>query len=152
MKPVLANMIWASLFLEQRLFSIPVILLGLIIEFFFVWRATDLSVKKSGLADLAMNAASFLLGILLIPLSGIIYEIALGQFLYEWFNLGSFNYVSWAISFLLAVLINAAIETFVLAKGFKQKMGKRGFGWIFLANALSVGIAMASFLIFPANG
>jgi hypothetical protein len=152
MKPVLANMIWASLFLEQRLFSLPVILLGLLIEFFFVRRATGLSLKKSMLANLAMNAASLLPGILLIPLSGIIYELVLGQFLYDWFGLGSFSSVSWTITFLLAVLINAVIETLVLARGFKQKMGRRGFGWMFFANALSVAVAMVSFLIFPAKG
>ena len=149
MTPILADMIWPALFLESRLLSIPVILAGLVVEYFVVWRLTDLGVKRSIFADLAMNTASTLLGILLIPIAGIIWEIFPGIFLYKWFNLGTFNPGTLVATFCMAVLVNAAIETFVVAKGFKQKMGKRGFGWLCIANAVSVGIAFGSLLFFP---
>jgi hypothetical protein len=149
LSPVLADVIWPSLFLEQMLLSIPVIAAGLIVEFFFVWRYTKMSIARSIGADILMNASSTLLGILLIPFTGFLWSAALDLTTYG-LNAGdsfsTFSYVGWAGAFVLAVLVNAAIETFVLSKGFKQEMGKRGFGWLCIANALSVGIAMLSFL------
>jgi hypothetical protein len=146
---VFADMIWPALFLEGRLLSVPVIIAGLLIEFFFVWRITDLGIGRAIFADLVMNATSTLLGVFLIPISGIIWEFFPGIFLYKWFNIGTFNPGTWVATFFFAVLINAVLETFVIAKVFRQKMGTRGFGWLCLANALSVGLAFASFLIFP---
>jgi hypothetical protein len=146
---VFADMIWPALFLEGRLLSVPVIVAGLIIEFFFIWRITDLGVSRAILADLVMNATSTLLGIFLIPISGIVWEVFPGIVIYKWFNIGTFNPGTWLATFCLAVLINAALETFVVAKVFRQKMGKRGFGWLCFANALSVGLAFATFLAYP---
>jgi hypothetical protein len=144
----LADVVWPALFLEERLLSLWVILSGLIVEYFFVRRITQLGVKKSIIADVAMNAASTLLGIVLIPVAGLAWEVFPGIILFKWFNLGTFNPFTWIATFCFAVLINAALETFVLAKIFKQKMGKRGFLWLCLANAITVGIAYGSFLIF----
>jgi hypothetical protein len=147
--PVFANMIWAALFLEIRLLAIPIILAGLVIEYFFVRRLTGFGVKRSIFADVTMNAASLLLGILLIPLAGIAWEFSAGTMLYEQFKIGSFSYVSWTATFIMAVLINAAIENFVLRRIFKLEKNKASFRWLCLANALSVGIALASFWFFP---
>ena len=146
---IIADVIWPALFLEGRLLSIPVILIGLVVEFFFVWRITSLDVAHSIAADLLMNTASTLLGIFLIPIAGIIWEFFPGIFLYKWFNMGTFNPWTWTATFCLAVVINAALETLIVAKVFGQKMGKRGFGWLCIANSISVGIAFASFLIYP---
>jgi hypothetical protein len=149
---VFADMIWPALFLEGRLLSVPIIIAGLVIEFFFVWRITDLGAGRAIFADLVMNATSTLLGIFLIPISGIVWEIFPGLVLYRWFNVGTFNPGTWVATFCFAVLINAALETLIVAKVFRQKMGKRGFGWLCLANGLSVGLAFASFLIYPMKG
>ena len=145
----LADMIWPAAFLESRLLSVWVISAGLLIEYFFVWRVTPLGAVRSILADVAMNAASTVLGIILIPLAGIVWEFFPGIFLYKWFNLGTFNPGTWAATFCRAVLINAALELAVLRVGFQQPFGKGLFWWLCLANALSVGLAMASFLIYP---
>lgn len=147
--PVFANFVWAALFLEGRLLAIPIILAGLVIEFFFVRRLTGFNVKRSIVADVTMNAASLLLGIILIPLAGLAWEFSAGVLLYEQFNIGSFGYLAWTATFILAVLINATIENFVLRRIFKLEKTKAGFRWLCLANALSVGIAFASFWFFP---
>jgi hypothetical protein len=143
MTPVLADIIWPALFLEERLVSLWVILAGLIIEYFFVWRITDLGWMRSIWADVAMNAASTLLGLLLIPLVGFIVVIFPGG------AFGTFSPVNWVATFLAAVLVNALIDFLILWKGFKQNIGKRQFWWLCLANALSVGIAFGSILFFP---
>lgn len=149
--PVFANLVWAGLLLESRLIVISVILAGLIIEYFFVRRLTGFSVKRSLIADVTMNAASLLLGIVLIPLAGFAWEISVGSLLWEWNNyiFGSFHPLNLTATFTLAVLINAAIENFVLRKIFKLEKDKAGFRWLCLANALTVGIALSSLWFFP---
>jgi hypothetical protein len=146
---LLADMIWPALFVEGRLLSSIVIGVGLVIEFFFVWRFTGRSVWWSIGADLAMNTASTLLGIILIPVAGIIWEFFPGMLLYDWFKMGTFNPLTWSATFVIAVVINAAVETFVVAKLLRQPMGRRGFGWLCVANACSVGLAYASFWVYP---
>ncbi len=149
LNPIFADFVWAALFLEGRLLAIPIILAGLVIEYFFVKRLTGFSVKRSIIADVAMNATSLLFGIVLIPLAGLAWEFSAGQLLYDQVNIGSFSYVAWIATFILAVLINTTIEYFVLRKMFKLERTKSGFRWLFLANALTVGITFASFWFFP---
>ena len=149
--PILADMIWPAAFLESRLLSAWIISAGLFIEYFFVWRVTSLGAWRAILADLAMNAVSTLLGMALIPLSGLAWEFFPGQFIYEWWHIGTFNPGTWVVTFCMAVLINAVLEMAVLRLGFQQSFGNSMFWWLCLANALSVGLAMASFLIYPAR-
>jgi hypothetical protein len=149
LNPVLANVVWAALFLEGQLLTLPVVAAGLVIEYFFVRRLTGFNFKRALFADVAMNAASVLLGVILIPLAGLVWELAAGVLLYKLFELGSFSYVSWAATFVLAVLVNAAIENFVLRKFFKPEKTKAAFWWLCLANALSVGVAFAGLWFYP---
>jgi hypothetical protein len=148
--PVFANFVWAGLILESRLIAIPIILAGLVIEFFFVRRLTGFSVKRSIIADVTMNAASLLLGLILIPLAGFAWEIFVGSLLWELnTQIGSFHPINLMATFILAVLINAVIENFVLRKIFKLEKDKLGFRWLCLANALTVSIALGSLWFFP---
>jgi hypothetical protein len=150
LNPVLADFVWAALVLESRLLAIPIILAGLVIEFFFVRYLTGFSVRRSILADITMNAASLLFGIVLIPLAGFAWEISVGSLLWELNNqIGSFHPVNWTATFVLAVLINTVIEYFVLRTIFKLEKTKAGFRWLCLANALSVGVTFVSFWFFP---
>ena len=146
---IFADLIWPALFLQHRLLSAWIILAGLFIEYFFVWRVTSLSAWRSILADVAINAASTLLGIVLIPLAGIVWEFFPGIFVYELFDVGTFNRGTWTATFCMAVMINSLLEMSVLRMGFQQYFGWGLFRWLCLANALSVGLAMASFLIYP---
>jgi len=93
--------------------------------------------------------ASSLLGFILIPLAGIAWESSIGITLYKLFNIGTFNQGTWPATFIFAVSIDAALETSVLRFGFKQRQFKRLFWWLALANAISVGIAMASLFKYP---
>ena len=143
MTTILADVVWPALFLEARLLSIWIILAGLFIEYFFVWRITTLGALKAIWANLAMNAGSTLLGIVLIPAVGFLVALFPGELF------GTLSLVTWALTFIVAVLLNTLIESFILWKGFKQKMGKKEFWLLGLANALSVGFAVGTLLIFP---
>lgn len=79
MTSIVADIIWPALFLEDRILSIWVIVSGLFVEYFFVWRITNLGPVRSIWADLAMNAASTLLGVILIPALGLIVAVLPGE-------------------------------------------------------------------------
>jgi hypothetical protein len=140
---ILGDVIWPALVLEARLLSVWIILAGLVIEYFFVWRMTSLGAVRSIWANLAMNAASCLLGIVLLPFTGFLMS-AFTESLF-----GTFSPIGWTLTFLLAVFVNTSVEFLVLDKAFRQDLGKRHFWLLLLANALSVGFAFVSFFIYP---
>ncbi len=148
--PARADVVWPALYLENRLVTWWVIGLGLVVEYLFVRQLFGFGVKRAVIADALMNLASTLLGILLIPIAGVDWEFFPGIVLYKVFNIGTFNPGTWAMTFLFAVAINAALESLVIRLGFKTKVGKRGFWGLFAANAISVGVAFASlFIVWP---
>lgn len=131
--------------------SVYTILLGLTAEYIFLRQYFQFGIKKALLANLVMNTASSLFGALLIPLSGIAWEFFPGLVMYKIFNIGTFNPLTWGATFLFAVAINAAIESKVLDKIYKADVGKKGFRILFIANAISVGIAFVSLHFIPVH-
>lgn len=144
-----ANVVWPALYLETRLFSWWAIGLGLVAEFFFIWKVFGLTPKRALAADLSANTASALLGIILIPLAGVVWEVFPGMVLYPLLNWGTFNPLTWAATFVIACLINALLESFVLKCFFQLPFNRRTFSWLTVANAFSVGIAFGSFWLKP---
>jgi hypothetical protein len=142
--PAQADVVWPALYLETRLFSWWAIGLGLLVEFFFIWKVFSLPPKQALLADIAGNTASALLGIVLIPLAGIAWEVFPGLAFYHLLNMGTFNPITWGATFVFACLINALLENYVLKKFFELPFTKKTFAWLTLANAFSVGIAFGS--------
>ena len=150
MVPIVADVVWPALLLEGRILTWWAILVGLIVEYFFLRNITELSWSRAALADVAMNAASSILGILLIPIAGIAWEIFPGILLYKVFHIGTFNPGTWTATILMAAAINTFIERFALRRLFKQPVaGSRCFWMLFLANSISIGLAMASILYSP---
>lgn len=147
--PAHADIIWPAIFLISRMVSWWSIALGLIVEYLFVRKLTHFDIRKSILVDLSMNLVSCLLGIILIPLFGVAWEFFPGIVLYKFFNIGTFNPGTWTATFFFAVFMNALLENFVINKGFKKKLGWRGFWWLSLANGASVGIALLSLWLIP---
>lgn len=149
MTPILANLVWPALYLTSRMLAVWPIAAGLLVEYFFVRYATNLRGGRCLAADIAMNLASAALGLLLIPLSGMIWELLAAITIHPLFNVGTFNPATWGATLLLAAAINTVIEGFVLQKGFKQKLARRGFWLLFAANLVSVAIAFASIIMHP---
>ena len=141
---LVADMVWPALFIEQRLLSFWSIGLGLLIEYLFVRRLTTLSVGRSILADLTMNAASSLLGIVLIPLIGLAWELSAGILINGLLHFGTFNPIGWTATIVLAAFVNSVVESTVLRFVFRQSPAKRIFWWLVLANAITVALAFAS--------
>ena len=146
-----ANVVWPALFLETRLFSWWAILVGLLIEYLFVRKLFQVSPQKAMLATISANTASAVLGIILIPLAGLAWEIFPGLLFYHVLKMGTFNPITWCATFLIACAVNVALEglvykkTFMLNFLFKSRM----FFWFMLANTASVGVATVSLIINP---
>lgn len=121
--PAHADVVWPALYLEARLFSWWAIIAGLAAEYVFVRLFFADGARQALAADLVMNLVSTLCGVVLIPLAGIAWEVFPGLVLYRLFNVGTFNPGTWTATFILAVLINAALESLVLKRVFKMSVG-----------------------------
>ncbi len=146
---VLANVVWPALYLGGRLFTWWIIAAGLAIEFFFVMWLTKATPTWAGLMTLAMNAVSAAVGIVGIPLAGIVWELIASITIMPLFDWGTFNPVTWFMTCVLAALLNALVETASLRFIFKVAWARRLFWWLALANFVTVGIAMVSIMMKP---
>lgn len=127
-----ANMIWPSIFIVQQYYTWYVIVIGLVIEFFAVKIFLKSTWSKSAVIAISMNAISALVGLLLIPVSGIIVELITLPF-----GGGTFQLTHWIFDYIAAVFCNVLIEGLALKWIFKYSF-KQNFWWLLGANAISV--------------
>jgi hypothetical protein len=145
-----ADVVWPALYLEDRLFTVWAVALGLAIEAWFLWRMLKVgSVPQAAGISVLMNTASAILGILLLPLAGLAWELFPGSALTLLFDFGTFNPITWVATAMLAVLVNFGVEGVVLSKGFEVVMDRRAFTWLAAANAITVAVAMMSLWRWP---
>jgi len=133
---VSANVVWPSLYILEGMLSWYVILLGFVVEIIFVKYFLKETYLKSVLIAFIMNLISTVLGLILIPLSGLVGEILLIPF-----GTGTFHFTHWLLSYILAILINVVIEGLTVKFIFKNKF-KKLFWWLFMANAVSIIICI----------
>ena len=143
---VRADIVWPALFLEEHILKWYVIGAGLVIEYFFILRLLKVDFKKAILITFTMNLISTLLGFILIPLGGIIWELFPMSLIFYFFNIGTFNPITWIATSIIATFINTFIEYFSIKWIFKMELGKRIFWWLGLANLLSVALALISLI------
>jgi len=127
-----ANMIWPSVYIVCQYYTWYVIAIGLIVEFFAIKFFAKASWVKSVVIVIVINAISAILGIYLIPISGIIGELILFPF-----SSGTFHLSHWVLAYLLAVFSNACVEGLALKLCFKYPF-KKNYWWLMGANAVSV--------------
>lgn len=140
---IIANVVWPALYAEEKVSSIPIIALSLVIEFFFFRQLFGLNLQKAVLYTLAANVASGLIGYIGRPLSGLLYEITIGMIVMWVFDWGTFNPVTWISVPILGGALNTFIELLTIKLIWKEKMTKRNFCWIWLANIITISIATA---------
>ncbi len=145
----LANIVWPALFLTQRILTWWAIGLALPIEYLAVREITKITPIKAILVTLFMNLVSCLLGIILIPLVGIIWEFFPGIVLYKVFSMGTFNPLTWIANLFLAGLINTGIEGRVVRHFSKNSLTRKDYIFLFFANLMTVGVAFGSLMLYP---
>lgn len=146
-----ADVIWPAAILEERILTWWAIAAGLLAEWPIVRFITGTSWGRSFGINVLMNLASTAVGVLLIPLLGIAWEVFPGLVLYRAFNVGTFNPGTWIATVFLATFANALLEGLVLRFAFKVKFTTRVFWLLSGANLVSVGVAVASLVVSPSR-
>lgn len=100
---------------------------------------------KAAWATLAANGLSAAVGLFVVPFLGILFAAGLhysgiGLKL----NWQDFGPTDWAVSFVMAVAFNVAIELATYRYGFRLTVDERAAGLILLANVVTVGLALVS--------
>lgn len=137
----MANLIWPSVYIVEGYYSWYVILAGLLVETVCARYFLKLTWLVSFFVMLAVNAISALLGLVLIPASGIVVEIAMIPF-----SSPTFSVVNWILDFAAVFVVNALVEGLALKWIFKYPF-KKNFRWLLAANAVSVLICFVSMII-----
>ncbi len=145
----LANVVWPALFLETRLLHPVVVLVGLWVEWSVLRLVLGLPAGRALGAALSMNFVSTSIGLLAIPIAGIVYEATLAQVVQAVLGWNTFNPIAWGATFALGVLVNTGLEALVLRVGFRVPFDRRCAAWLASANAVSVGLALLSVWIDP---
>jgi len=150
---VYANVVWPALYLEMRIFSWWAITFGVLIEFLFVKWLLVLSAGRAFGVVILANAVSTVAGVVLLPLLGVAWEFFPGALINSAFDWGTFNPITWSVTFVLGCLLNALIEGVVYKKivsGFR--LWGRFFVWLLVANSFSVAAAFISLWVVPIQG
>ena len=146
--PARADVVWPSLYIVKGMLSLKVIILGLIAELLFVKYFTNLNWKKATIVTILMNLITTILGILLIPLSGLGAELVFDFVFhaYDKFGIGTFHWSHWLVSYVIVILINTFIEGMFIKLYLKLKFN-RVFWWLMPANAISVFLCFISLIM-----
>jgi len=140
---IIANVVWPALYAEDKVSSIPIIALSLVIEYFFFRRLFNLNAKQACFYTLAANLASGLVGLFGRPLSGLLYEVTIGMLVMWIFDWGTFNPVTWISVPIFGGALNALLELLTIRIIWKHKLSKKNFYWMWLANIITIGLATA---------
>jgi hypothetical protein len=144
--PARADIVWPGLILETRLLSFWAIAIGLVVEYAFLRWFFRFGVLKSVGVDLCMNGASTVLGCILLLFATFVWELPSDLFFRPLLGWKTGHAIDMVVACLLAVTINAVLESLVVGFTFNGPVpvGKKGFWVLFAANAISVGLAYAS--------
>lgn len=144
-----ANVVWPALYLVERLNAVAPVVAGLIVECAFLRYYAGLHGLRALGAGVSMNFASALLGMLLIPLTGLGWEFVATFTVQPLLDVGTFNPATWMATALLAALTNAVVEAQVLKRCWGVSLSRQFFCLLALANLATVGLACLSLHLHP---
>ena len=147
--PIVADVVWPGLFLGVKLVGLTVILVGLLVEFCALWLVLKFPWPKAILADVVMNLVSVVPGAVLLGIASVGWEIFPGIAMYQWLGVGTFNPVTWSATFVMAVLINASLESATLRFVFKYPFSRKVLVTLLVANSVSVAVAGVGLYLKP---
>lgn len=143
------NIVWPALYTETKVSSLPIIALSLLLEFLVIRALFNKSIKISASFVVAANLLSGLVGLFLRPLSGIAWELSLGQLVKWIFDWGTFNPLAWVFVPIIGGAINAAIELLTIKLIWKEKFTKKNYLILWAINWVTVGIATIWVILSP---
>lgn len=137
-----ADIVWPALYLASNTYNFEwswVVLLGLIAEWFFYQKISNGTRGYTTKILLVANLVSTLLGVALIPLSGLLWELLITP-LHLIFHIGTFHPVGWVGTIVFAALANTIVEGASLRVFFKIRFSKKVFRLLLIANLISVSL------------
>lgn len=144
-----ANLIWPAAFVEGRLLSVPVIAAGLAVEIGVLRFGFGLGWGRAAIAAIVVNLISAAIGLVAIPLLGVAWEIFPGMLLSRLFDIHTFHPITWAATFVFALVVTTIIEVLALRWIFRLEATRPRWGLWLGANAASVASAFLSFFVTP---
>ena len=140
---LLADVVWPALDLSSGLLAWWVILAGLLIEWPVFQYLTRASWIKSLWVTAVANAASALLGTIGLVAAGFLWELFPGVLLFNFWNIGTYNPLTWSFTLVACAAINTAIELLAAVLIFKApRPHRRAKASLFAANLVSAGLAL----------
>lgn len=143
-----ANLVWPALYLSARMRDLEfiwVVGLGLIVEYFFYKKIAENNIKRALKMLFSANVISTICGIILIPISGIIWEL-ISTPIRMIFDVGTFYPAAWIGTILFAAAANLLIEGFTVKILFKCQLTSSRLKFLYLANVLSISIIALTLL------
>ena len=128
-----ADVVWPTLYIARGMYSIPGIILGLLVEIFFVKVYMEVNWLKASQIGTILNAASATVGCFIIVFAGLPAGI-----------IESILHIGYIVSFAFCVAVNVILEGGILSEFF-DKQYKDTYKWLIHANIISVAIAYMSY-------
>ncbi|MFA6956710.1 MAG: hypothetical protein WC538_12640 [Thermoanaerobaculia bacterium] len=136
---VIADVVWPGIIVAIGLTATWAVVAGLLFEYPFVKWITGMPWRSAWRPTLVINVVSALVGLVAIPLGGLGIEIGRSLVTPEY---GTFNPVTWALTFGLALAANTAIEGALLVHVYKVKPTVRMVLALIVANCGSIGVTI----------
>ena len=121
-----------------------VIILGLVVQYWAIFKITGFGSGKAVVADLVLNAFSVIGGIALIPVLGMVWQIAFGILLEHLFGQSTFVVVTWIATFAFSVAANVALQWLALKSVYKLRIGKKEIWLLVCVHSATIAIALLS--------
>ncbi len=145
-----ANITWPALVTETRINSVPIILISLLLEFLVIRKLFKIRSKKALWYTLCANLISGLMGWVLRPLSGLLWEFSFGLVLWL-FSWGTYNPVTWLSVAVIGGAANAALELLTIKLIWKERFTKNRYLVLWLVNGITVGFAIIWIIFAPSS-
>ena len=138
---VLADFAWPGLLFTQGYWSWWVVLVGLAIEYFVVWKVFELAPSRAIRADLVMNGLSASLGMVVVAIADFGWQFSLGQAIFHASHRPEPVVATWGPTAVFSILVSTVVEVLVLYKVFKARVTRNRVAILALANAITVTLA-----------
>ena len=142
-----ADVVWPALYLEGRLFTWWAVSFGIVIETIFCIRLFKVSALKAFGVTIVANVVSAIVGLLLLPVIGLLWEFHPGLLLFKLKLSSTFGPPTWIATLIMAALLSTTIEYHLLVLMLKVQRQLRQFLWWFVANIITSGVAWVSLMI-----
>lgn len=132
-----ANVAWPALLLEERLVAIPTIMLGVLLESVTLRWLFLLPWSRAIFVSAAVNAASSVVGLFAIPVSGLFVAVMTAGIV----GVEVFSPLGWIVTLIGAATVSAGIEGYVLGRYFSLPFSRACWLVWWVANLLTTYFA-----------